>query len=135
MEYIVGLLAGLLICTIGYAARLDRDAAFYPTVLGAIATYYVLFAAMTAHDALVPEAIVATIFLAAAIAGHLVNLWIVVAGLVLHGLFDFVHHLLIDNPGVPKWWPGFCLAIDVTLGLGLAVLLVARHSRNEGSGR
>jgi hypothetical protein len=24
-----------------------------------------------------------------------------------HGVFDFVRHFFIDNPGVPQWWPGF----------------------------
>ena len=54
------------------------------------------------------------------------SLWIVVATLVGHGVFDFVHHRLIENPGVPPWWPGFCLAFDVAAGGFLAVLLVRR---------
>lgn len=29
----------------------------------------------------------------------------------------------IANPGVPPWWPIFCLAYDVTAGGYLAVLL------------
>jgi hypothetical protein len=41
-------------------------------------------------------------------------------------MFDFVHHFFIDNPGVPHWWPGFCLAFDAILGLFLAVCLI-RH--------
>jgi hypothetical protein len=27
-----------------------------------------------------------------------------------HGGFDLVHGHLISNPGVPVWWPPFCLA-------------------------
>ena len=38
-----------------------------------------------------------------------------------HGVFDFFHHSLVENPGVPRWWPGFCLAFDVGLGAYLAV--------------
>ncbi len=49
-------------------------------------------------------------------------------GLVLlligHGVFDFVHRHFIDNPDVPRWWPGFCLAFDGFLGGLLAVYLI-----------
>jgi len=27
-------------------------------------------------------------------------------------MFDVVHHFFTDNPGVPHWWPGLCLAFD-----------------------
>jgi hypothetical protein len=40
-----------------------------------------------------------------------------------HGVFDFVHHFFIENTGVPHWWPGFCLAFDVTLAVWLAIRL------------
>jgi hypothetical protein len=43
-----------------------------------------------------------------------------------HGIFDFFHHLLIVNAGVPHWWPGFCMAFDVVAGLYLAILLLKR---------
>jgi hypothetical protein len=45
-----------------------------------------------------------------------------------HGVFDFIHHFVIDNPGVPSWWPGFCLAFDVLFGVWLAALLVRRFA-------
>jgi hypothetical protein len=38
-------------------------------------------------------------------------------------MFDIVHRDLISNPGVPVWWPGWCLSYDVTAGAYLAVLL------------
>jgi hypothetical protein len=41
-------------------------------------------------------------------------------GLIGHGTFDFVHHFFIDNPGVPRWWPGFCLAFDALFGVLMA---------------
>jgi hypothetical protein len=52
---------------------------------------------------------------------------LVVAGLVGHAVFDFLHRLFINNPGVPEWWPGFCLSFDVLAGLFLAVLLLKRR--------
>jgi len=41
---------------------------------------------------------------------------LVALGLFLHGGFDVMHGHVITNPGVPAWWPGFCLAYDVTAG-------------------
>jgi len=72
------------------------------------------------------ESLVAGIFLAMTVAGFKKNLWVAVAALAGHGVFDFFHHLLIWNPGVPAWWPGFCLAFDVLAGAFLAMLLMRR---------
>ena len=72
--------------------------------------------------------VVAGIFLLLAVFGFKRSLWVVVVGSIGHGLFDFVHHFVIDNPGVPRWWPGFCLAFDVLFGVLLAWLLL-RHPR------
>lgn len=33
------------------------------------------------------------------------------------------HGHLVANPGVPRWWPGFCLAFDVVVAAILAWLL------------
>ena len=38
---------------------------------------------------------------------------------------DAIHGHLVMNPGVPAWWPSFCLAYDVTAA-GVLVCLV-RH--------
>ena len=65
-------------------------------------------------------------------AGFRKNLWLIVAGLVGHGVFDFFHHLLIQNPGVPLWWPGFCLSFDVLAGGFLAILPMRRPGLFEG---
>jgi hypothetical protein len=43
-------------------------------------------------------------------------------------VFDVFHHLLIDNPGVPRWWPGFCMSFDVVAGGYLALLLLKRQT-------
>jgi hypothetical protein len=112
-------------------AGFDRDRVFYPTVLIVIATYYILFAAMgSSTPALTIEPLVAGAFLILSVAGFKKNLWLVVAGLAVHGVFDFFHHLVIQNPGVPVWWPGFCLSFDILTGGFLAVLLTRRSGYN-----
>ncbi len=132
MEYLIGLLLSLAIA--GFANRIgfDRDGSFYPTVLIVIASYYVLFAMMGASQrTLWIEIAIACGFSLLAILGFKRNLWFVVAALVTHGVFDFVHHLFIENPGVPHWWPGFCLAVDVVLGALLALRLLTRPNSSH----
>jgi len=39
-------------------------------------------------------------------------------------VFDVLHGLVVANPGVPPWWPGFCLTYDVGAAAFLAWLLL-----------
>src|SRR5256885_15273574 len=109
MEYLIGLFLSLAVVGLVTIIGLAREPAFYPTVLIVFASYYVLFAAMPSGRALVIEIVFASGFLLFAIIGYKRNLWLVAIALVGHGVFDMVHHLLTENPGVPHWWPGFCL--------------------------
>jgi hypothetical protein len=82
-----------------------------------IATYYIVFAVVgSSTPAQFLESLIAVVFLAPAVAGFKKNLWIIVAALAGHGVFDFFHHRFVQNPGVPAWWPGFCLSFDVLAG-------------------
>jgi hypothetical protein len=130
MEYAVGLILAVAVASSATVIGFDRERAFYPTVLIVIASYYVLFAAMGASSrTLIIESGFAIGFLLVAVLGFRRNFWFVVAALMSHGIFDFVHHLVIDNPGVPHWWPGFCLAFDAILGAFLAVHLIRHPER------
>jgi hypothetical protein len=121
MEYIVGVLLALAILLFASAVGFDRDRSFYPTILCVIASYYDLFAIMGGSTrALLGELIVTAAFVALSAVGFRLNPWLIVGGLVAHGIFDFVHGGLIDDPGVPNWWPMFCLTFDVTAGAYLA---------------
>src|SRR5947209_5009171 len=55
--------------------------------------------------------------------GFKLNLWLVVAALAAHSIFDFFHRFLFVNPGVPVWWPPFCLTYDLVAAGYLAWLL------------
>lgn len=121
MAYLIGVVLALAVSLFARLVGLDRDRAFYPTVLVVVASYYDLFAVMGgSRQALLHELAVTSIFLVAVVLGFRRNLWIVVTALAAHGLFDFVHPHLIDNPGVPAWWPMFCMAYDVTAAACLA---------------
>ena len=129
MEYVIGVILGFAVAGFSSVVGFDRDRSFYPTVLIVIAAYYVLFAAMGAPARIIGiETAIAGGFLLIAVLGYKNNPWLVAAGIAGHGLMDFVHHLFIYNAGMPEWWPGFCGAVDVTLGGLLAVQLMrARH--------
>lgn len=127
MEYGIGLSLSLAVAGLAVIIGFDRERVFYPTVLIVIAFYYVLFAVMGAsRRTLVLEIVVASGFLLMGVLGFKRNLWLVAIALVGHGVFDFVRPGFIDNPGVPRWWPGFCLVFDLVIG-GLLALRLARH--------
>lgn len=126
----VGISLALAVGGFATAVGLDRDRAFYPTVMIVIASYYALFAAMGASThAIVLESLVGAGFLLAAVSGFRSTLWIVVSALAAHGIFDLAHGAAISNPGVPPWWPGFCLTFAVTAAVYLAWLLKSGRIR------
>ena len=130
MAFLVGLVLALGVGAMATVFRLDRERAFYTTVLIVVGSYYALFAVMGGTTrALVVETMVAMLFLGASLAGFKSSLWIVVGGLAAHGVFDSVHGYLISNPGVPVWWPAFCGTYDVVAAAYLAVLLSRRQVR------
>lgn len=133
MEYAIGaglaLAVGIFAATVGF----DRDRAFYPTVVLVVASYYELFAAMAGSaSALKLASLGVAAFVVAAVVAFRKSLWIAVAALTAHGVFDLSHGAIIANPGVPSWWPMFCSAYDLTAAGFLAVkLLLDRRPPRE----
>jgi hypothetical protein len=126
----VGALLAIVVGLFATGIGLDRDRAFYPVVTIVIASYYVLFAVMGASThAFVLESLVCAVFLAVAVTGFRWSLWVVVVALAAHGIFDLTHAAVISNPGVPSWWPEFCLTYDVTAAAYLAWLLKSGRIR------
>jgi hypothetical protein len=124
LPIVAGIVASAGVALFARTVELDRDRAFYPTVTIVIALYYVLFAVMTGSiQTVLAESVVMVVFAAAAVAGFWWSPWIVAAALAGHGILDAVHGYVIDNPGVPAWWPAWCLAYDVGAAAGLAWLL------------
>jgi len=124
MDTWIGVALALFVGRSATLIGLDRDRAFYPTIMCVIASLYALFAVMGGSlHALAMESIPMLAFLVVSIAGFKRSLWLVVAALAMHGAFDFLHGNLIANFGVPPWWPRFCLAYDVVAAAYLALLL------------
>lgn len=128
MEILIGCGLALAVSLFANRVGLDRDRAFYSTVTIVVASYYALFAVMGGSgDALLAELVPIAGFVLVAALGFRFGSWLLVAGLAAHGAFDLLHGHVIANPGVPVWWPLFCLAYDVTAAGALAVLLVRRE--------
>lgn len=129
MEYAIGVAAATAVGLFASVIGFDKERSFYPVVLIVIAALYLLFAAMAGStDTLVAEAIPALVFVVMAALGFRKTPWLVVVGLALHGVFDFFHHAMIANSGVPEWWPGWCLAYDVMAAAYLAALILTRKT-------
>jgi hypothetical protein len=126
MPYAIGLVLSAVVAVFARTVGLDRDRAFYPTVMIVIASYYVLFAAIGGSLPTVAiESVIMVLFAGVAVAGFKSSPWIVVAALAGHGVFDALNGYVIENTGMPAWWPAWCLAYDVGAAAGLAWLL--RH--------
>lgn len=127
MALYIGVGLALAVAGLGSVVGLDRERAFYTTVLMVIGSLYGLFAVLGGStSALVQESVGIAGFGLVAVLGFKFSPWWLVAGLVGHGLFDLVHGHVIANPGVPVWWPQFCGSYDVTAGAYLAWLLRRR---------
>lgn len=137
ISYLIGVTLALAVGALARWIGLDRDRAFYPSVTMVIAAYYILFAAMDGGSAvLIAEIVVGLGFIVLALAGFKKSLWLVVAALAAHGIFDHFHPHAIANRGVPVWWPSFCSAYDVTAAAFLAVLLLRpRPAHASDAGR
>jgi hypothetical protein len=131
LALLVGATLAVSVGLLALGSGLDRDRAFYPTVMIVIALYYVLFAVIggSTQDLLV-EVLVASVFIAAALWGFKSSLWIVVVALFAHGVLDLIHGRVIPNQGVPAWWPQFCMTYDIAAAAFLAWLLRRRRFRS-----
>ena len=130
MAILVGAVLALAVGVFATVSGLDRDRAFYPTVMIVIALLYSLFAAIGASaHALVLDSLIGGVFIAAATVGFRSSLWIVAIALAAHGAMDLVHGAIVSNPGVPPWWPGFCGTYDVAAAGYLAWLLASGRLR------
>jgi hypothetical protein len=127
MNYLIGVLLALASVVMALVVGFDRRT-FYATMLIIVATYFVLFAAMSgAMRAVMLESVVMALFIGLAAIGYRRGEWIVAAGLAAHGLSDFVHGAVIANPGTPSWWPGFCASYD--LAAAIALVWIIRPAR------
>ena len=93
----------------------------------ATATDDLLFAAIDGgREVRWSEMAIAAVFMGFAVAGFKRSPWLVVVALVAHGVMDVFHDAPVHNAGVPRGWPGFCMAFDVTAAVLVGCILVLR---------
>ena len=127
MEYLSDIVLAFAVCIFALLTGFDRGRVFYSTMVIVVAHYYILFATMGApKSVLLIESAGAAVFIILALFGFKKSLWVIAAALAGHGVYDFFHHFLIHDLGVPVWWPGFCLSFDIAAAAFLATLLM-RH--------
>jgi hypothetical protein len=93
--------------------------------LAIIASIYIGFAVSDGRPAVIGVEIgVATGFIVLAAAAITVSPWLVVVGLLGHGVKDLWQHRtgFVANT---RWWPPFCFVVDCVAAAVIAVLLVA----------
>ena len=134
MAYLIGIVLALGVFGFARSTRFDRDGAFYAAVVVVVASYYVLFATMSgAEHALLVESTVMAVFVLLAVLGFRLSVWLIVVALAAHGVFDVLHGHVVANPGVPEWWPAFCLTFDVGVAGLLASVLARRQIQSVPS--
>ena len=127
MALLVGISLALAVGLYASLIGLDRDRAFYSTVLAVVGSLYGLFAVMSGStQTLLLESIGIAAFLLVSALGFKFSPWLLVAGVFAHGVFDFFHGHVISDSGVPAWWPNFCMSYDITAAAYLAWLIRRR---------
>ncbi|SFC93884.1 hypothetical protein SAMN04487968_11529 [Nocardioides terrae] len=99
-------------------------ATVYGMGVAVIAAIYIGFSVADGRPKVIAvESVVAGGFLVVAAAGVTGTAWLLVAGLVAHGLKDYWQHRtqFVANT---RWWPPFCAVVDVVVAGTVAVAIL-----------
>ena len=99
-------------------------ATVYAMSIAVIAAVYIGFAVADGRGKIVAvETTVASIFVVIAAAAVTGSAWLLVLGLVGHGLKDWWQHRtkFVANT---RWWPPFCAAVDAVAAAIIAIAIV-----------
>jgi hypothetical protein len=95
----------------------------YALGLVLIAAIYIGFAVADGRGRVIAvETVVAAAFVVVAAVAVTASAWLVVAGLVGHGLKDLWQHRT-EFVANTRWWPPFCASVDFVAAAIIAVLL------------
>jgi hypothetical protein len=90
-----------------------------------IASVYIGFAVADGRPkVIVAESVVASVFVVVAAVAVTGSVWLIVIGLVGHGLKDLWQHRrqFVANT---RWWPPFCVVVDWVAAAIIAIAIVA----------
>ncbi|MGB3078685.1 MAG: DUF6010 family protein [Saprospiraceae bacterium] len=124
---LIGIASGLIVIVgIALFKQLDKKI-IYGLVLTAIGFLYVGYT-WTDITAISINVVQAIFFLFLAYFGIKKNMYFIVAGYFLHGLWDLAYHLFADPGLIPPHYDMFCLSIDFTMGIYLWIIQYRRNS-------
>lgn len=93
-------------------------------LLSIIASIYIGFALSDGREREIGLEIgAASVFILFAVGGLWLNPYLWPLGLILHALWDFMHHDSGVQTKVPQWYPPICVVVDVLLAVFLLVWL------------
>lgn len=108
----------------------------YPILLASFPVYYWVFAVYASdYRALLIEFVASVGFLAITYVAYnyrsFATLMLLAIGYVAHAVYDIYHDALFINRGVPAWWPEFCGAVDVLIGVYMIYLAISTQQRRS----
>ncbi len=115
----IGAALGLILVIAMLRSGMLAERSGLAVLLGSVAVFYPVFAAAQSDWAgLVLHSAIFVAFAALALRGWHKGTYLIVGGLIAHGLFD-IGIAFIGHPA-PDWWPIFCASLDLVVG---AILL------------
>jgi membrane protease YdiL (CAAX protease family) len=107
------------------------------TVLCSIAFIYVGFSLKgNTVNSIVLEVMVTIVFYFIAIVGYVRNNALIAYGIVLHGIWDMLHHkALLVKTDIPDYWPLYCLLVDIILGVYFFLVFSKKKNKKFASNK
>lgn len=131
MDILIGIICGLIIILCGKLTGFENNCSFYPNILIVIGLLYVLFAIVDGRTkVIVYESLFALAFVGIAVLGFKKRLLIAAIGIFMQGIFDIFHNFMIENSGVPDFYPRFCLAVDFVPAIYLGSVQIINSRRH-----
>ena len=118
---IIGIFSGLLVILAFEVLKSFEKNTIYGLTLSGIGFLYVGFT-WTDTASLIITCAQAIFFVFIAYHGMKKNLYVLVAGYFLHGIWDLAYNLFPNSNLIPPHYDLFCLSIDFTMGLYLLVI-------------
>lgn len=134
----IGTAVGLYVVIQFKKTGLEKKRWVYPAFLATFPVYYWVFAVSASdYRALEKEVAIGVVFVVVALVAYklesVVGLLLLGTGYIGHAVYDVWHNQAFVNHGTPSWWPEFCGAVDVLIGLYIvyyALSLKGNSARN-----
>jgi len=118
MNYLIGIVAGLILGGVISRQSLFVQQRIYPLLLILIAVFYVIFGFVAdAPEVLVTELRVAFAFVMFGLVGFNYMASLIPVGYVGHALYLLTHDQAVIDAAIPAWWPECFAALDIVLAV------------------